>query len=123
MKNGLSIDFETRSDADLLKRGSYVYFESPYTEPLMASYILNGAPVRRWLPHEPCPADIRKHVEGGGMVAAHNCGSFERLLWQKILTPIYDWPVLRLEQCRCTLATASALGLPRSLESSATRLI
>ena len=114
--NQLEIDFETRSDVDLLKRGSYVYFESPHTKPLMASYIVDGGPVRRWLPHEPCPTGIRLHVEAGGLVAAHNCGSFERLLWQKILTPRYGWPELRLKQCRCTLATASALGLPRSLE-------
>lgn len=111
----LEIDFETRSDVNLLQRGSDVYFESPHTKPLMASYILNGGPVRRWLPHEPCPADVRAHVEGGGMMTAHN-SRFERTLWQKILTPRYGWPVLRLEQCRCTLATASALGLPRSLD-------
>ena len=112
---GLEIDFETRSDVDLKTRGAYVYFESPHTQPLMVSYILNGGPTKRWLPHEPCPPEIRAHVEAGGMVSAHNC-SFERGLWQKILTPRYGWPVLKLEQCRCTLATASALGLPRSLE-------
>jgi DNA polymerase len=111
----LEIDFETRSDIDLLKRGSHIYFASPHTKPLMASYILNGSAVRRWLPHEPCPQDIRTHVEDGGMVAAHN-SSFERGLWQNILTPKYGWPILKLEQCRCTLATASALGLPRSLD-------
>ena len=116
MNNGLEIDFETRSDIDIRTRGAYVYFESPHTQPLMASYILNGGPTKRWLPHEPCPADIRAHVEAGGMVSAHNCGSFERRLWQTIMTPRYGWPVLDLNQCRCTLATASALGLPRSLD-------
>ena len=112
---GLEIDFETRSDVDLRTCGAYVYFESPHTQPLMASYILNGGKTKRWLPHEPCPAEIRAHVEAGGMVSAHNM-AFERGLWQKILTPRYGWPALKLEQCRCTLATASALGLPRSLE-------
>lgn len=113
--NELHIDFETKSDIDLTKRGVYVYMDSPLTEPLMASYILGAGKTKRWLPHEPCPTDIRAHVEAGGMVVAHNA-NFERQLWQKVLTPHYGWPVLRLEQCRCTLATASALGLPRSLE-------
>ena len=112
---GLEIDYETRSDIDLGRRGVYIYMDSPHTKPLMASYILNGAPTRRWLPQEPCPADIRAHVEAGGMISAHNA-VFERLLWQKILAPRYGWPAARTEQFRCTLATASALGLPRSLE-------
>ena len=115
MTEGLEIDFETRSDIDIRTRGAYVYFESPHTQPLCASYILNSGPTKRWLPPEPCPEDIRAHVDAGGVVSAHNLG-FERGLWQKILTPRYGWPTLRLEQCRCTLATASALGLPRSLD-------
>lgn len=110
----LEIDFETRSDVDLRKRGAYVYFASPNTEPLMASYKIDGGPVRRWRPPAPCPADIVAHVEAGRTVSAHNA-AFERLLWQQILTPRYGWPVLRLEQCRCTAATAAAMSLPRSL--------
>ena len=112
--SGLEIDFETRSDVDLKRRGAYVYFTSPYTVPLMASYILDGGEVRRWRPPAPCPTDIRAHVEAGGVVSAHNC-QFERLLWQMILTPRYGWPVLRTEQCRCTAATAAAMSLPRDL--------
>ena len=112
---GLEIDFETRSPVDLRKRGSYNYFDDPRTEPLMASYSFDGKTVKRWRPPEPCPADIREHVESGGVVSAHN-NSFERGLWQKILTPRYGWPALRLEQCRCTAATAAAMSLPRDLE-------
>lgn len=116
MSNGLEIDFESRSDVNLLTRGVSRYMRSPLTEPLMASYQINRGPVRRWRRGEPCPADIVAHVEAGGMVAAHNC-TFERLLWQLIMTPRYGWPVLKTEQCRCTAATAAALGLPRSLEA------
>lgn len=115
MTHDLSIDFETRSDIDLRKRGAYIYFASPHTRPLMASYIVDDGPTRRWRPGAPCPADIVAHVTAGGTVSAHNC-SFERLLWQHILTPRYGWPVLRLEQCRCTAATAAAMSLPRDLK-------
>ena len=108
------IDFETRSDIDIRARGSYVYFESPHTAPLMASYQIGTGPVRRWLPGQPCPADIRAHAESRGRFVGHNAGSFERQLWQTIMVPRYGWPALTISQWRCTMATASALGLPRS---------
>jgi DNA polymerase bacteriophage-type len=114
LTNTLHIDFETRSDVDIQTRGAYLYFGSPHTAPLMASYKL-GAALRRWLPHEPCPPDVAAHVAAGGTVTAHNA-NFERQLWQRILTPKYGWPAIRTEQFRCTLATASALGLPRRLD-------
>lgn len=114
MTSGLEIDFETRSDIDIKKHGVYLYMASPNTEALLASYKIDGAPRRRWRRGEPCPADIRAHVEAGGTVSAHN-NSFERLLWQMILTPRYGWPALKLEQCRCTAATAAAMALPRDL--------
>lgn len=113
--SGLEIDFETRSEVDIKKEGAYRYFEHPSTVPLMASYVLNGGPVKRWRPGEPCPAEIVEHVEAGGMISAHNAG-FERGLWQKILTPKYGWPAVKLRQFRCTAATAAALSLPRDLD-------
>lgn len=112
--SGLEIDFETRSDVDLKTRGVYNYMDSPLTDPLMASFSLDGGPVQRWLPDEPCPPAIVEHVTRGGMISAHNA-QFERLLWQKILTPRYGWPVARTEQFRCTAATAAAMALPRDL--------
>lgn len=111
---GLEIDFETRSDVDIKKHGAYRYFASPHAAPLMASYIIDGGPTRRWRPPAPCPDDIRAHVEAGGLIAAHNA-AFERLLWQMVLTPRYGWPETRIEQFRCTAATAAALSLPRDL--------
>lgn len=114
MSKGLEIDFETRSAVDLRKRGVYNYMDSPTTEPLMASYQIDDGPLKRWRPPEPCPPDIVAHIETGGTMSAHNA-QFERLLWQRVLTPRYGWPVLRTEQCRCTAATAAAMALPRDL--------
>lgn len=119
--SGLEIDFETRSDVDLKKHGVYIYMASPHTKPLMASYKINGGPTKRWRPDQPCPQDIVDHVKAGGIVSAHN-NAFERLLWQIILTPRYGWPVLRIEQCRCTAATAAAMSLPRALADLAEAL-
>lgn len=115
MTHDLTCDFETRSDVDLKTRGVWNYMASPHTLPLMASYKIDGGPTRRWRPGTPCPSDIVAHVAAGGMISAHNA-AFERLLWQKVLTPRHGWPVARTEQFRCTAAVASALGLPRALD-------
>lgn len=114
MTDGLELDAETRSDVDLKRCGAYVYFESPHTDCLMISYRLHGGPKKRWRRGQPCPPEIVEHVEAGGTVSAHN-NAFERLLWQNVLTPRYGWPELRVEQCRCTAATAAAMALPRAL--------
>lgn len=110
----LHIDFETRSDVDIRKHGVYRYMDSPHTAPLFASYKLGDGQVQRWDAAEPCPAAVAAHVAASGTIVAHNAG-FERLLWQKILTPRYGWPQVRLEQFQCTAATAAALSLPRDL--------
>lgn len=110
----LSIDFETRSDVDLKKCGVYRYFESPHADVLLASFTLDGGPVRRWRRGEPCPADVRAHIEAGGEVKAHNA-SFERIAFTLVMGPKHGWPVPRREQFRCTAATAAALSLPRDL--------
>lgn len=112
--SGLEIDFETRSDVDIKQRGAHNYMQSPHTRPLFASYKIDDGQKKRWTWPDPCPADIKAHVEAGGTVSAHN-NSFERMLWQIVLTPRFDWPKLRLEQCRCTAATAAAMSLPRDL--------
>jgi DNA polymerase len=111
--SGLEIDFETRSDVNIKTAGAYLYFESPHTKALLASYKINGGPRRRWRYGQPCPADIREHVEAGGTISAHNA-AFERLLWQKVLARI-GWPLPTLEQFRCTAATAASMALPRDL--------
>lgn len=113
MTAGLEIDFETRSDVDIRKVGAYLYFASPHTKALLASYKINGGPRRRWRYTEPCPADIRAHIESGGMISAHNA-AFERLLMQRVL-PRQGWPRPKLKQFRCTAAIAAGMALPRDL--------
>lgn len=111
----LSLDWETRSDVDIKKRGVYIYCESPHTDALMASYRIGGGPLKRWRRGEPCPADIRAYVEAGGEIKAHNA-AFERLIWWRIMSARHGWPKPHIRQFRCTAVTAAALGLPRSLD-------
>lgn len=57
------IDFETRSDVDLRRRGAAPYFASPHWRALIAAYSIDGGPIRTWTYDQPCPADLRAAVE------------------------------------------------------------
>jgi DNA polymerase len=109
----LEIDFETFSAVNIKTSGVYNYMASPTIRPLFCWYQLGGE-MKFWSAEDPCPDDIIAHVTSGGLIYAHNA-AFERLLWQKVLTPRYGWPEVRLEQFVCTAATAAAMSLPRDL--------
>ncbi|MDI1263897.1 MAG: hypothetical protein PS018_11630 [bacterium] len=111
----LTIDFETRSDVNIKTHGAYLYFATPHAKALLASYKIDGGPKKRWRYGQKCPDDIRRHVEAGGTIAAHNA-AFERLLWQLVLAPRNGWPMPKTTQFRCTAATAAGMSLPRDLE-------
>lgn len=111
--NHAECDFETRSDIDLKVHGAHVYFESPNARVLLGSFKIGDARFR-WRYGEPCPAPLRAHIEAGGTLSAHNAG-FEILCF-KWLHQRAGWPETRLEQFRCTAATAAAMQLPRSLD-------
>ena len=44
----LFLDFETFSEADLKKVGSYAYAEHPTTEVLICTYAFDDEPVQAW---------------------------------------------------------------------------
>jgi DNA polymerase len=115
MADAMSLDWETRSDVDLLKHGIYRYVESPHTDILMASYRMDDGPVLRWRPGQPCPDDIVAHVLAGGEIKAFNA-AFERLIWWHVACPKHGWPRPSLAQFRCTAVAAAAMSLPRSLD-------
>lgn len=115
MSKGVEIDFETRSAVELKTHGVYRYMADPSTTALMASYQIDGGPVRRWRYGQPCPTDLREAIERGDTISAHNA-AFERLLMQRVLAPRHGWPMPKTSQFRCTAATAAAMALPRKLE-------
>lgn len=107
------VDFETVSPADLRTRGSHVYFETPGAKVLIGSYAIGDAPVRRWELGQPCPADLRAHIEAGGKIKAFNAG-FEARCFEWLAANA-DWPVPAYEQFACSMAAALAMSLPQSL--------
>ena len=131
----LIFDFETRSTVNLFDRGVYVYVEHELTDALLASFKLSkredeplnreeeiwashGGPINavcRWTNGEPMPAYLRAYVASGGEICAHNA-AFERLIWWHVMHTKHGWNKPKLEQFRCTAATAAAMALPRSLD-------
>jgi len=103
----LWIDFETKSNCDLISRGGYNYAQDASTEVLCMSYAFDDGEVVTWTPDQPFPDEVRYFK---GQIRAHNA-AFERLIF---------WYVLQinfvLSQFYCTATQARANCLPGSLE-------
>ena len=105
------IDFETRSEADVTKVGSWVYSQDPTTDVICACWMgddnLDDAIVQ-WTP------DYAVVTPPPGTYLAYNV-SFERAIWENICVPRYGWPedVEWLDMA----AMSSYLALPRGLGS------
>jgi DNA polymerase bacteriophage-type len=114
----LHIDFETRSPVDLKVNGLMRYARDPRTEVLMMAWAFNDEPAQLWLPGAPLPEKVRAHVEHQGIVVAHNA-QFELAIWNCVAVKRHGWPLLKIEQVRCTMAMAYSMALPGSLEDVA----
>jgi DNA polymerase len=109
------IDFETRSECDLIARGSYTYAQDPSTQVLCMAWAVDDADVRVWTPDQPFPQAVRDGIQNLDVIAAHNA-AFERLIFWYVLCPDFEVPEPRLEQFYCTAAQARANCAPGSLE-------
>ena len=121
MPEMLRIDFETRSKVDLPKRGVHIYAEDPSTDAWCMAYAFDDQPVELWVMGEDLPANIRKHVEAGGLLGAWNA-AFELAIWNHIMAPRYNWPKIKASQCRCTMMMAGAMSLPLGLDRCASAM-
>lgn len=121
-----TIDFETRSAAELGDVGSWVYSKHPSTEVLVLCYRLpywEPDRVEDWYPDFPEhgidgtaePVELFNWIRSGGLVEAHNA-FFERCIWQNVMVPRYSWPTVPGDAWRCSAAKAAAHSLPRNLE-------
>ena len=116
------IDFETRSVVDLKTRGIGPYIEHPHTAPWCLAWAIGKTEPQVWTLGEALPDELRRHVQGGGTVIAHNCAGFELPFWNGVCVPRLGWPELTPEQCLDTMAMAYAMGLPGSLDGCAKAL-
>jgi DNA polymerase len=112
-----SIDFETRSHADLKEVGLDKYANCLSTEVLCIAFGTQPNNVKVAAPRSGDLAQLLLHVEAGGKIAAWNA-MFEYAIWNCVCVPKYGWPKLKLEQCVDTMAVAAANNIPQSLEDA-----
>lgn len=111
----ICIDFETRSEIDIKKSGSWVYSLHPTTDILCMAYKINNMPVQLGNDMSTC-YELKDYLfdNPGSLIEAHNA-FFEKSIWQNIMVKRYGWPEIKPEQWRCSASVASYHALPRSL--------
>lgn len=128
----ITIDFETRSEADLKALGPWNYAAHPTTEILMLAIKVNDEDPLIWLPTSTAAQGLqlaqmyshRKTITGNEMFAllhdgdvkieAHNA-EFELAMWHHVMHKRHGFPDLHLSSVYCSAAKAAACSIPRSL--------
>ncbi len=113
------VDIETRSVVNLKRCGVSRYAGHPSTQVLCLAWgwLQSDDEPELWLPGDPVPPALVRHIEAGGMVAAWNV-AFDLSIWQAKLAP-GGWPELAIDQVHDIAAQAAAASLPRGLEKCA----
>ena len=122
-KMTVTIDFETKSYADLKKVGAWAYSEHPTTEVICACWAIDDEPVQEWWPGSgwAIPTDLYHALYDGHLIEAHNV-SFEKSIWYNILAKQYHWPMPEEDQWRDTMAVACYYAMPAALDRLARAL-
>ena len=131
INNKLTIDFETRSAADLDNWGAAAYAEHPSTEVICLAVKKHGQEPVIWFSPDfrfpGCPDwaalptidddTLRQMIAEAEIIEAHNM-EFEFNIW-KYTMPRYGFTVmLPLTKLRCSAAKAASCGFPRNLEDA-----
>jgi DNA polymerase len=118
------IDFETGCAAELVgprSVGVHRYAEDETFRVWLFSWRIGDGVIRRWKPGDDVHISgvhvLLSHIASGGIVIAHNA-MFERTVWNAMRAKygLWDWPEIKIEQQRDTMATAMSLNLPASLD-------
>lgn len=120
-----TIDFETRSAADITKVGAWKYSQHESTQVMcLAVQLPHWDRPYLWHPAYPHLGIAEEnrwvldhlfvYLAMGGLIEAHNA-FFERAIWANICVPKLGWPDIPQGQWRCSAAKASMYSIPRSL--------
>jgi len=110
----VTLDFETRSERDIKRCGSFEYARDPSTSILCMSYKIDKLRTKLWSPVDAYPADLAEAVYNRCNMHAHN-SFFECWVWYFQLVLQRGWPPIRPDLWFCSAASAAALSLPRNL--------
>lgn len=120
----ISLDFETRSAADLRKTGAYKYAQDPSTDVWCAAYSAAEEDPILWTPDEPeefpgCYKTLQELAADPAVTFRAWNAPFERAIWREIMHRRYGFPDIPLERWVCTAAEARAMNLPGKLDDAA----
>lgn len=118
MNNVLHIDLETGSRTNLITDGLYNYATDPSTFIHCMCWAFGDGEINLWTPDQPFPRSLKKYIETGVPLLAHNAG-FERMMFEYVICPDFDVPEPKLEQWFCTSFQARCNNLPASLYNGA----
>jgi len=116
----ITLDFETKSYADLKEVGSWVYSEHPTTEVICLCWAQDDGEIKEWWPGknetDEIPVKLWHGLSAFGdeEFEAHNV-AFEVGIWENIMVKRYGWPKIERNKWRDTMAVASYYSLPPSL--------
>ena len=111
----LWLDYESKSECDLISKGSYNYSQHPTTKMLCAAYAFDDEDVQLWWADEPPPQRLAEYFKSGGQIRCHNA-SFDRLITWYVVCPDYGLAEPALDRWYCTATQARANCAPGSLE-------
>lgn len=115
----LAIDIETYSSNDLLKSGVYKYVQAVDFAILLFAFSIDEGPVRvvDFAQGEGLPRIVKDYLQAPEVLKTAYNANFERTCIARYLK--YDLPPYQWE---CTMAKASMLGLPLSLDAASKAL-
>lgn len=122
-ENWISLDFETRSRADIRKCGAYRYAEDASTEVLVVGVSLNGGKPVTWDIRQPVASNdalnlLYQAIAEGWIISAFN-SQFEWAILKYVCTRQFGFPVPDINRLRCSSALCRSAGLPPSLAAAA----
>jgi len=118
----VTLDFETRSYADLQKVGAWSYSEDATTDVICACWGIDDEPIQTWWPgkhrYNTMPLDLWDALVNGDHIEAHNV-SFEYAIWKNVMGPKYGWAMPHEDAWRDLMAVACYYALPPKLDKLA----
>ena len=112
----VSLDFETRSRAELTNVGAKRYAMDPSTDVLCTAYAIDDSDPCVFRGHAGAFAENLKTLadQADVIFCAFNVG-FEFNIWHEILVPRHGYPPIPLHRWRCSAASALMHSLPRKM--------
>jgi len=121
MDDHATIDYETKSYADLPKVGAWAYSEDPTTDIICICWGYKAEEIQEWWPDmnytSAMPYELKEMVSEGINLEAHNVG-FEYSNYVNVLMKKYGWPALPEDTWVDTMATCAYYSIPLALDKA-----